>query len=69
VLLLLDACRSAGLIGGARSADILRSSLDINVTVMTTADKVSRENEKSQHGAFTKVIRYLPMISIPIVTS
>ena len=59
VLVPLDACRSAGLIGGARSADMLRSLLNMNnVTVLTssTADKVSREDEKWQHGGFTKVL-------------
>jgi hypothetical protein len=59
VLVLLDACRSAGLIGKAiPGADVLRSVLAAsNVTVLTssTADKVSREDEKWQHGAFTKV--------------
>jgi hypothetical protein len=59
VLVLLDACRSAGLIGTAvRGADVLRSVLAAsNVTVLTssTADKISREDEKWQHGAFTKV--------------
>ena len=56
VLVLLDACRSAGLIGGAvPGADVLRSALAAgNVTVLT-ADKVSREDDKWQHGAFTKV--------------
>jgi uncharacterized caspase-like protein len=56
VLVLLDACRSAGLIP---NADKLKSLLDVNnVTVLTssTADKVSREDEKWQHGAFTKVL-------------
>jgi hypothetical protein len=60
VLVLLDACRSAGLIDKAvRGADVLRSALDAsNVTVLTssTADKLSREDEKWQHGAFTKVL-------------
>jgi uncharacterized caspase-like protein len=60
VLELLDACRSAGLIGKAvLGADRLRSALaSSNVTVLTssTADKVSREDEKWQHGAFTKVL-------------
>jgi Caspase domain len=60
VLVLLDACRSAGLIGRAvPGADLLRSVLAAsNVTVLTssTADKVSREDEKWQHGAFTKVL-------------
>jgi uncharacterized caspase-like protein len=59
VLVLLDACRSAGLIGRAvPGADVLRSVLAAgNVTVLTssTADKVSREDDKRQHGAFTKV--------------
>jgi uncharacterized caspase-like protein len=59
VLVLLDACRSGGLIGTAvRGADVLRSVLAAgNVTVLTSskADKVSREDEKWQHGAFTKV--------------
>jgi uncharacterized caspase-like protein len=60
VLVLLDACRSAGLIGGALpAADVLKSVLTAsNVTVLTssTADKLSREDEKWQHGAFTKVL-------------
>ena len=59
VLVLLDACRSAGLIGGAQGADMLRSVLAANnVTVLTssTADKLSREDEKWGHGAFTKVL-------------
>ena len=59
VLVLLDACRSAGLIGKAiPGADVLRSVLAAsNVTVLTssTADKISREDERWQHGAFTKV--------------
>jgi hypothetical protein len=59
VLVLMDACRSAGLIGTAvPGADVLRSTLAAgNVTVLTssTADKVSREDDKWQHGAFTKV--------------
>ncbi|MFZ1885982.1 MAG: hypothetical protein WAU53_20870 [Rhodoplanes sp.] len=40
-------------------ADMLRSVLAANnVTVLTSskADKVSREDEKWQHGAFTKVL-------------
>jgi Caspase domain len=60
VLLLLDACRSAGMIGGtAPAADLLKSALAAsNVTVLTssTADKLSREDENWQHGAFTKVL-------------
>jgi WD40 repeat protein len=58
VVVLLDACRSAGLISGA-PAELLRVLLDINnVTVLTSskADKASREDEKWQHGAFTKVL-------------
>jgi hypothetical protein len=50
VLVLLDACRSAGLIGGALpGADVLRSMLAAsNVTVLTSsmADKLSREDDK-----------------------
>ena len=63
VLVLLDACRSAGLIGGAPNAvpaaDTLKSALAANnVTVLTssTADKPSREDDRWQHGAFTKVL-------------
>ena len=59
VLVLLDACRSAGLIGGKQGADMLRSVLAANnVTVLTSskADKLSREDEQWGHGAFTKVL-------------
>ncbi len=59
VLVLLDACRSAGLIGALPAADVLKSVLAAsNVTVLTSskADKLSREDEKWQHGAFTKVL-------------
>lgn len=63
VVVLLDACRSAGLIGGPSNslpaADALRSVMNAsNVTVLTssTADKVSREDEKWGHGAFTKAL-------------
>jgi hypothetical protein len=60
VLVLLDACRSAGLIGTAvPGADVVKSVLaSSNVTVLTSssADKLSREDEKWQHGAFTKVL-------------
>jgi WD40 repeat protein len=59
VLVLLDACRSAGLIGALPAADVLKSALAAsNVTVLTSskADKLSREDEKWQHGAFTKVL-------------
>jgi uncharacterized caspase-like protein len=61
VLVLLDACRSAGLIGGpsntAPAADMLKSVMNAgNVTVLTssTADRVSHEDKKWGHGAFTK---------------
>jgi WD40 repeat protein len=59
VLVLLDACRSAGLIGALPAADVLKSALAAsNVTVLTSskADKLSREDEKWQHGVFTKVL-------------
>jgi WD40 repeat protein len=63
VLVLLDACRSAGLIGGPSNslpaADVLKSVMNAsNVTVLTssTADKVSHEDEKWGHGAFTKAL-------------
>jgi uncharacterized caspase-like protein len=65
VLVLLDACRSEGLIGkpgtnALSAADVLmRSALAAsNVTVLTSskADKLSREDERWQHGAFTKVL-------------
>jgi WD40 repeat protein len=58
VLVLLDVCRSAGLMAGP-CADILRASLGRNnVTVLTStvADELSREDDKWQHGAFTKVL-------------
>ena len=60
VLVLLDACRSAGMIGGFPAADLLRSVVNgSGVTVLTSssADKVSREDEKwARHGAFTKAL-------------
>jgi WD40 repeat protein/uncharacterized caspase-like protein len=63
VLVLLDACRSGGAIGGAANAlpaaDLLKAVVaGSNVTVLTssTADKLSREDEQWQHGAFTKVL-------------
>src|SRR5262249_13398942 len=63
VLVLLDACRSGGLLKSTSSplgaADTLRSQIASgNVTVLTSskADQVSREDEKWQHGAFTKVL-------------
>jgi WD40 repeat protein len=49
VLVLLDACRSAGLIGALPAAEVLKSTLAAsNVTVLTSskADKLSREDEK-----------------------
>jgi WD40 repeat protein len=63
VLVLLDACRSAGLIGGPANAlpaaETLRAVMNTgNVTVLTSSskDKVSREDEKWGHGAFTKTL-------------
>jgi uncharacterized caspase-like protein len=63
VLVLLDACRSAGLIGKPSNtwpaADVLKLIMAAgNVTVLTSskADKISREDEKWGHGAFTKVL-------------
>jgi uncharacterized caspase-like protein len=63
VLVLFDACRSAGLIGGntnaLSAADALKSALAANnVTVLTSsaADRPSREDDRWQHGAFTKVM-------------
>jgi WD40 repeat protein len=63
VLVLLDACRSAGLMGGPSNAlpaaEVLKAVMNAsNVTVLTssTADKVSREDEKWGHGAFTKAL-------------
>jgi outer membrane protein assembly factor BamB len=60
VLVLLDACHSAGLIGALPASNVLKSVLAAgNVTVLTStssADKRAREDEKWQHGAFTKVL-------------
>jgi WD40 repeat protein len=59
VLVLLDACRSAGLIGALPAAEVLKSALAAsNVTVLTSskADKLSREDDQWGHGAFTKVL-------------
>jgi uncharacterized caspase-like protein len=63
VLVLLDACRSAGLMGGPSNAlpaaEVLKAVVNAsNVTVLTssTADRVSREDEKWGHGAFTKAL-------------
>jgi WD40 repeat protein len=63
VLVLLDACRSAGLMGGPSislpAAEVLKAVMNAsNVTVLTSsaADKVSHEDEKWGHGAFTKAL-------------
>jgi hypothetical protein len=63
VLVLLDACRSAGLMGGPANAlpaaEVLKTVMNAsNVTVLTSsaADKVSHEDEKWGHGAFTKAL-------------
>ncbi len=48
-----------GLIDGAPGANLLSSAVAAgNVTVLTSskADKLSREDEAWQHGAFTKVL-------------
>jgi len=71
-LVLLDACRSAGLIcdpsNTLPAADVLKSVLAAgNVTVLTSskADQVSREDEKWQHSAFIQVL--LDALSGPIL--
>jgi hypothetical protein len=60
VLVLLDTCHSAGLIGALPASNALKSALASgNVTVLTstkTADKLSKEYEKWGHGAFTKAL-------------
>jgi uncharacterized caspase-like protein len=60
VLVLLDACDSGGLLGVLPTSNRLKAVLAAgNVTVLTstsTADKRSREDEKWQHGAFSKVL-------------
>jgi uncharacterized caspase-like protein len=63
VLVLLDACHSGGLAAsgaiGSPNADALKRTIaSSNITVLTSssADKLSREDEKWQHGAFTKVL-------------
>jgi hypothetical protein len=60
VLVLLDACHSAGLIGALPASNVLKSALaDGNVTVLTstkTTDKLAKEYEKWGHGAFTKAL-------------
>jgi uncharacterized caspase-like protein len=55
VLVLLDACRSAGIVGGVNT---LKEMAAGNVTVLTssTADKVSRESEDWHHGFFAKAL-------------
>jgi hypothetical protein len=63
VLVLLDACHSGAATGDgsalASNADLLRSIIaGSNVTVLTssTTDEFSREDEKWNNGAFTKVL-------------
>lgn len=60
VLVLLDTCHSAGLIGALPASNALKSALAAgNVTVLTstkTTDKLSKEYEKWGHGVFTKVL-------------
>jgi uncharacterized caspase-like protein len=63
VLVLLDACRSAGLMSGGETtlpaAETLKAVMNAgNVTVLTSssADKVSHEDAKWGHGAFTKAL-------------
>jgi uncharacterized caspase-like protein len=60
VLVLLDTCHSASIIGAPPASNALRSALAAgNVTVLTstkTADKLSKEYEKWGHGAFTKAL-------------
>jgi hypothetical protein len=63
VLVLLDACRSGGLLTGEANkllpANALRAAMaSSNVTVLTSssADKLSREDAAWQHGAFAKVM-------------
>jgi uncharacterized caspase-like protein len=55
VLVLLDACRSAGIVDGV---DTLKEMAAGNVTVLTssTADKVSRESDDWQHGFFAEAL-------------
>ena len=63
MLVLLDACHSGGVTGDgsalASNADLLRSIIAAsNVTVLTssTSNEISREDDKWNHGAFTKVL-------------
>jgi uncharacterized caspase-like protein len=59
VLLLLDAGRSGLLLSEERSPDKLRAILNAgNVSVLTSskANQLSFEDDKWQHGAFTKVL-------------
>jgi hypothetical protein len=78
-MVLLDACRSAGLIGSPSNslpaADALKSVMNAsNVTVLTssTADRVSREDE---NGGMVRSPKHCsmqcppPTTSIPIMTA
>jgi uncharacterized caspase-like protein len=63
VLVLLDACHSGGITGDdsalTSNADVLRRTIaGSNVTVLTssTSDEISREDDKWNNGAFTKVL-------------
>jgi hypothetical protein len=63
VLVLLDACHSGAVTGTGSAltsnADVLRTRVSAsNVTVLTssTGTEISREDEKWNHGAFTKVL-------------
>jgi hypothetical protein len=63
VLVLLDACHSGAVTGDGSTltsnADLLRLTIGAsNVTVLTssTSDEISLEDEKWNHGAFTKVL-------------
>jgi uncharacterized caspase-like protein len=58
VLVLLDACRSGGLLNSAGAGKLLAAIASRTVTVLTSskADQLSREDEKWGHGAFTKVL-------------
>jgi WD40 repeat protein len=74
VLVLLDACRSGGLLRSASSplgaAGKLRDAIASGtVTVLTSskADQLSREDEKWGHGAFTKVL--LDALSAPAMST
>jgi hypothetical protein len=63
VLVLLDACHSGAATGTGSAltsdAEVLRRSVSAsNVTVLTssTSNEISREDDKWNHGAFTKVL-------------